>query len=231
MSENKFLKYANLTKVLVFTLYCFIAINLVLAVLSAFAVGLIVDLSQGVAVSKDYISESGSRLLILTGVSQFLFCLSGLIYFIWLYRSVSNALRFCPKSTKITPGWAIGWYFIPFANFVIPYNEMKELYKISRNPDNWESQKPMPEIRCWWLFWILSNALLAISSKMAQLNEAAHNMVYVFILNVFGYAGQAICAFFLVFIINEIYILQLSSYKTFKNLKLNHNGNHAVEKK
>jgi uncharacterized BrkB/YihY/UPF0761 family membrane protein len=43
--------------------------------------------------------------------------LTGLAWFIWLHRAVANA-RSLGVPTECTPGWAVGWWFVPFANLV-----------------------------------------------------------------------------------------------------------------
>ncbi len=46
--------------------------------------------------------------------------LTGIAWFVWLHRSVANA-RSLGVQTEATPGWSVGWWFIPFANLVKPY--------------------------------------------------------------------------------------------------------------
>src|SRR5690242_12224870 len=45
----------------------------------------------------------------------------------WIYRASGNAHTLANDLT-ITPGWAVGWFFIPFANLVRPFESMKETW-------------------------------------------------------------------------------------------------------
>jgi hypothetical protein len=48
-------------------------------------------------------------------------------WFVWLHRAVANA-RSLGVPTEATPGWSVGWWFIPFANLVKPYRILRSLY-------------------------------------------------------------------------------------------------------
>ena len=51
----------------------------------------------------------------------------------WIYRTNANAHSFGTGDMSITPGWAIGWYFIPIANLFKPYEGMKETWQVKRS--------------------------------------------------------------------------------------------------
>ena len=53
--------------------------------------------------------------------------LTAIAWFLWLHRAVANA-RGLGVPTDATPGWSVGWWFIPFANIVKPYRILRSLY-------------------------------------------------------------------------------------------------------
>jgi hypothetical protein len=53
--------------------------------------------------------------------------LTGIAWFVWLHRAVANA-QSLGVQTESTPGWAVGWWFIPFANLVKPYRILRSLF-------------------------------------------------------------------------------------------------------
>ena len=53
--------------------------------------------------------------------------LTALAWFVWLHRAVANA-RSLGVPTEATPGWSVGWWFIPFANIIKPYRILRSLY-------------------------------------------------------------------------------------------------------
>jgi hypothetical protein len=47
-------------------------------------------------------------------------------WFVWLHRAVSNAWAL-GRPTEFTPAWSVGWWFVPFANLVRPYQIVRSL--------------------------------------------------------------------------------------------------------
>lgn len=108
----------------------------------------------------------------------FLFAvLSVLIYFttvvvflMWLYRASSNLRAFNPWSRpEYSPGWAVGWFFIPFANLVMPYRAVKEVWQKSGPPDEDLLAAPNPPATfpVWWTFWLLASFAGNISMRLS----------------------------------------------------------------
>ena len=56
---------------------------------------------------------------------------------------------------RFTPGWAVGWYFVPIAWFWKPYQAMAEIWRASRNPAEWRGEPVSPLLAGWWVLWIV----------------------------------------------------------------------------
>ncbi len=77
----------------------------------------------------------------------------------WTYRISKNTHALASPKPTISPGWAVGWYFVPFANLVQPYLVMSELYNANRRPDAW-SKLGRPVITgIWWGLNVLGMVL------------------------------------------------------------------------
>ena len=67
----------------------------------------------------------------------------------------------------ITPGWAVGWHFVPFASLVKPFHAVVEIWKVSANPNDPESVLwPETLLRSWWALWLIANIGANISFRM-----------------------------------------------------------------
>jgi Domain of unknown function (DUF4328) len=64
-------------------------------------------------------------LMLLTGIG------SVISYLMWKYRAAVNARILDPAAARISPGMAVGSYFIPFAQFVIPCQAMAGIARAS----------------------------------------------------------------------------------------------------
>ncbi len=63
----------------------------------------------------------------LGGLELGLSILTAMAWFVWLHRAVANA-RSLGVQTEATPGWSVGWWFIPFANLIKPYRILRLLF-------------------------------------------------------------------------------------------------------
>jgi uncharacterized membrane protein len=88
----------------------------------------------------------------------------------WIYRASANAHALSDEMT-ISPGWAVGWYFIPFANLVKPYQAMLEIWMASHFRGNWHGEPSPSLVTGWWGLWIVVNILDNISVRLGSLDE------------------------------------------------------------
>jgi len=89
----------------------------------------------------------------------------------WIYLASSNAHAFGPDMT-ITPGWAVGWYFVPFANLVKPFQAMREIWHASHESSGAYDER-VPILGVWWGLWITSNILSNVAWRLGDSSPAA----------------------------------------------------------
>src|SRR5690606_25799999 len=66
--------------------------------------------------------------LIVAGLAMMvLFVLTVVFYLQWQYRVHSNANVFNPGTITFTPGWGVGYWFIPSINFFRPYPVTRQI--------------------------------------------------------------------------------------------------------
>jgi hypothetical protein len=93
------------------------------------------------------------------------------LFLIWLYRAYANLSPLKARDLEFTPGWAVGWWFIPLANLIKPYQAVAEAWRES-DPDYSEeygfltSSIENPWVfPIWWGSWILGNIIARIAEK------------------------------------------------------------------
>jgi hypothetical protein len=84
------------------------------------------------------------------------FIVTGITFLKWIHRANLNCKGFGAQGMKFTPGWSIGYYFIPFLNLVRPYQSMKEIWQVSHDPKDWQSQPGSALLGWWWALWLIS---------------------------------------------------------------------------
>jgi hypothetical protein len=78
---------------------------------------------------------------------------TAIAFLAWLSRSVDNIERLTGEKGRFTPAWSIGWWFIPFANLVLPYQIVADLYRRMA-----PSRRVLTGIiGAWWIIYIVGN--------------------------------------------------------------------------
>ncbi|MBJ7608336.1 MAG: DUF4328 domain-containing protein [Candidatus Dormibacteraeota bacterium] len=89
------------------------------------------------------------------------YILSGIVFLMWLHRIVANNRALGAKQLVYTPGWAVGWWFVPFANLVRPVQVVDEAWRAAdpavadSTRDSRRRSGSRGLIAGWWTFWIL----------------------------------------------------------------------------
>lgn len=79
----------------------------------------------------------------------------------WVYHSNKNLRALSGESLEYTPGWAVGWFFVPIANLFKPYQVMKEIWTVSHQHEDTD----LSRLKQWWTFWILANVVGRLALK------------------------------------------------------------------
>ena len=96
-------------------------------------------------------------------VVTFLVC--GFVCLKWIYRASLNAHALA-EGLRTSPGWSVGWFFVPFANLWKPFQGLREAWQASADPKAWREQ-PTPELfRWWWGLWLVSSILGNIAARL-----------------------------------------------------------------
>jgi hypothetical protein len=103
------------------------------------------------------------------------FLATGFLCLKWIYRTSLNAHALVPALT-ITPAWAVGWYFVPLALLIKPFQAMKETWQASANPAAWRSIDTPGVLRWWWALWLVSSILGNLSFRL-QLEARSLDML------------------------------------------------------
>jgi hypothetical protein len=88
------------------------------------------------------------------------------VFSMWIYRAAANVVAAGVAGFDFTPGWAVGWYFIPFANLVQPFVAMRQIWNASHSGAS-DLDRGDPILTLWWTLWLTSNITANISAQMS----------------------------------------------------------------
>lgn len=96
-------------------------------------------------------------------ISLIIFVLFIIFFLQWFRRAYFN-LHMLTPNLKFTEGWAAGSWFIPFINWVWPYQIMMEIIKKTRElfsaHNIYEHSLPKPSsVKLWWLLYMVHIAI------------------------------------------------------------------------
>ena len=137
------------------------------------------------------IGVSGARALDALEVAHTLTLLVS-FYFVggWIYQAHSNFYLIDGPAKQFTPNWAVGWFFVPIANLIVPFRAMRELWQGSHRV-RINSDASAPNLLwVWWISWIA--ALFSILGE-------THS-----IIDIVGYGAISLSAVALILIIRAI---------------------------
>lgn len=123
---------------------------------------------------------------------------SGFLILRWIHRANWNARALGAENMQFTPGWSIGWYFVPIVNLWKPYQAMKEIWMASSKVKEWQSQTVPGLLGLWWTFWIaysmLGNASFWMSMRAKEIDDLISANIVTILSDV---AALPLCAVFL----------------------------------
>lgn len=93
-----------------------------------------------------------------------LYPLAGFAFLRWTWLASWNASALSDSPLRYSPGWAVGWYFIPILCFWKPFQAVTEIFKASQ-PDSPQEPEVPAVVQVWWMIWILSFPVSAIPAE------------------------------------------------------------------
>ena len=142
-----------------------------------------------------------------------IFVISGILILMWIYRANYNARQLGASDMNFTPGWSVGWYFIPIANLWKPYQAMKEIWKASSSPQNWSGQPVSSLLPWWWFLWIINNILGHVSFRLATGAEELSEFLTANVVTQFFDATLILLSLILITIVRRVHDMQMSHAK------------------
>lgn len=139
----------------------------------------------------------------------------------WIYRANFNLRQLGVTNLKHTPGWAIGWYFVPIFNFWKPYQAMREIWLASHDLHNWTDKNVSSLLPWWWGLWIIGGIVERAATRLAMRANSVDEYLFVDILTITSIAITIPLTLMLLKIIRSIcdeqvqrYNEKLSTYNT-----------------
>jgi len=131
--------------------------------------------------SDSFVRQAGLAVLVLLVAA-------GIAVLMWLHRIVANNHALGARGLQFTPGWAVGWWFVPVANLVRPEQAVEEAWRAAdpalrdSTPDSRRGLPAPMLVRVWWGTWIVSSvtavgASVGSTATLAGLHDATNGQL------------------------------------------------------
>jgi hypothetical protein len=91
---------------------------------------------------------------------------TAIVVAMWMYRAHANLHEAGMPALEFTPGWAVGWYFVPIANLFKPSQAMRELWSNSLVSAQAANGGIQSHVGLWWAAWLLGSTLSNIATRI-----------------------------------------------------------------
>ena len=113
-------------------------------------------------------AETAEAFLGLAGILLLVsFVVSGFLTLKWIYRTNRNAHALA-RGMSVSPGWNVGWFFVPIGNLWMPFRGVRETWQVSADPANWRKVGVPGLLRLWWGLWLAYTVLGNISWRLSM---------------------------------------------------------------
>jgi len=134
--------------------------------------------------------------------------LSLIPYSLWVHRANKNCHALGAEGMKHTPGWAVGWTFIPIANVIKPYMILDEIWKTSKNPLDWEKQIGSHVVGWGWLCLIIGGILNRVAGRYMDQVSTYDGYILVAICSTLSVTLFTICGTLLIIYYGKVSKIQ-----------------------
>jgi hypothetical protein len=124
-------------------------------------IGLMSQARSGGGVTRAAALSNDRREAVISILYLLAYILTAVLFLRWTYLAKKNAMVFGASFLEFdfSPGWSVGYYFVPLANLVAPYKALRETFQASHPEFRPDTQRlewsPAPKLLpYWWALWI-----------------------------------------------------------------------------
>jgi len=133
------------------------------------------------------------------------FVITTIVVLRWFYVATANGLALGADELP-SPAMAVGSFFIPFVNLVMPYMTMRDLWKAGARPRDGESDRGRAVVAAWWALWLgagVAGLIAQLSAGNAEGGPAPSSQLFAAASGACS-AGAALCLAWLISRIQEM---------------------------
>lgn len=141
------------------TLVVLLAVGVLLEVVSLLSSSMQAEL-LGQPIIDPLAADANDRREQMIGFAQLVVLLATTVVFgRWIVHAHKNVRAMGAEGLTVSPGWALGYFFVPIVNLWKPYRAMRELWGASHSPSSWGPAEAGTIVQLWWVCWLGGNMI------------------------------------------------------------------------
>jgi hypothetical protein len=140
------------------------------------------------ALTEDQANANDARQHVIGIAYIVVYALTAVTFGRWIYCANKNARALGAVGMQFSPGWSVGWYFIPILSLWKPYQAMKEIWQASSALEYWQGSAAAPILGWWWFAYVVSAILGQLYFRVSM---AANDLSSLSSATVLGLANEA----------------------------------------
>jgi hypothetical protein len=145
-----------------------LGVGLVLAVVGLVSSFLQLELLARESFTEAEANANDARESFIGLISILLRLATAVVFGIWIVRANKNVRALGAVGLRMTPGWALGYFFVPILNLFRPYQAMSDLWRASQDPAAWQSVSASAIVPIWWTLWIGDNIVGQVAFRLGR---------------------------------------------------------------
>ena len=139
----------------------------------------LLERAAAVGIDESEATANDSRQMAIGLIQSVVYIAGSIAFLMWIHRAYRNLPSLGAKSLNHSPGWAVGYFFIPIANLFKPYQISREIW-IGSYPRRMLDELFLQPgrgprtalIGWWWAFWLIMNFAGQIDMRLAMYGES-----------------------------------------------------------
>ena len=134
---------------------------------------------------------------------------TAIAYLMWMHRAYRNLPALGAQRLNMTPAWAVGWWFVPFANLFKPYQSTAEIWRYS-DPKQADKLRKSASVlvAMWWGAFLVRGCSYQIATFLAKSTAVGRptfaSLENVTTMKMITYAIEMVAAIIAIAVVNEI---------------------------
>lgn len=135
--------------------------------LVAMLVGEVAELQGLISLDNADLDNAEGLYAAVLSVNWLILILTYVVFGMWIYRAAANVDAASVPGFRYTPGWAVGWHFVPIANLFKPFSAMRQIWNASHGNETGDIDRGNGFLTLWWACWIITSIIANIAFRLS----------------------------------------------------------------